>query len=80
MSIDQFLSNFKDYHLPISVFVFIVGSVIHWFHGIDAAYVAFTGTVLGAITGHAFSGAGQPDPPTPDPPVPTSTQNGPING
>lgn len=63
MNLDKVLSNFKDYHLPISVFVFIVGSVMHWFHHLDASYVGFTATVLGAITGHAFSGAGQPDPP-----------------
>lgn len=63
--VDKWLSAFKDWHLPISVFVFIVGSVIHWFHGIDASYVAFTATVLGAITGHSFSPAAAPDPPTP---------------
>ena len=64
--IDKILSNMKDYHLPICVGVFIVGSVIHWIHGIDASYVAFTATVLGAVTGHSFSAAGKPD----------STENG----
>jgi hypothetical protein len=59
--IDKFLSQFKDYHLPICVFVFITGSVMHWFHHLDASFVAFTGTVLGAITGHSFSPAGKPD-------------------
>jgi len=63
MKLDKILSNFKDYHLPISVFVFIVGSVMHWFHHLDSSFVAFTATVLGAITGHSFSPAGQPDPP-----------------
>lgn len=62
--VDKWLSAAKDWHLPISVFVFIVGSVMHWFHHLDASYVGFTATVLGAITGHAFSGAGQPDPPS----------------
>lgn len=55
MNIDKILSNFKDYHLPICFFVFIFGSVMQWFHHLDASYVAFTATVLGAITGHAFS-------------------------
>lgn len=64
--IDKILSNMKDYHLPICAGVFIVGSVIHWVHGIDASYVAFTATVLTAVTGHAFSAAGKPD----------STENG----
>ena len=63
MKLDKLLSDCKDYHLPISIFVFIVGSVIHWLHGIDASYVAFTTVVLGAITGHSFSPAGKPDPP-----------------
>ena len=55
--IDKILSNMKDYHLPICMLVFIVGSVIHWFHHLDASYVGFTATVLGAITGYAFSPA-----------------------
>jgi hypothetical protein len=63
MKVDQVLSNFKDYHLPICVGVFVTGSVMQWFHHLDMAFVAFTGTVLGAITGHAFSPAQkQPDP------------------
>jgi hypothetical protein len=56
---DKILSAAKDYHLPIAVFVFIVGSVMQWFHHLDAAYVAYTATVLGAVTGHAFSPAQQ---------------------
>lgn len=56
---DKILSAAKDYHLPISVFIFIVGAILQWFHHLDMAFVAYTGTVLGAITGHAFSPAQQ---------------------
>lgn len=71
MNLDKILSNFKDYHLPICIFMFIVGSVMTWFHRLDLSYVAYTGTILGAITGHSFSPAGQPDPPVPPaPPTP----------
>jgi hypothetical protein len=28
-----------------------------WFGHLDMSYVAYTGTILGAITGHAFSPA-----------------------
>ena len=61
MKFDQILSNFKDYHLPISVFVFITGAVMKWFGHLDPTFVGFTATVLGAITGHSFSPAGKPD-------------------
>lgn len=57
MSFDKLLTNCKDYHLPICVGVFGVGSIMQWYHHLDMAFVAFTGTVLGAITGHAFSPA-----------------------
>jgi uncharacterized membrane protein YjjB (DUF3815 family) len=70
MSIDKILSNIKDYHLPIFIGMFGIGSVLTWFHHLDMAYVAFTGTIVGGITGHAFSPAQQdkpPDPPGPQP-------------
>lgn len=59
--LDKWLSAAKDWHLPICTFMFVVGSVIHWLHGIDASYVAFTATIVGGVTGHAFSNAGKPD-------------------
>jgi hypothetical protein len=62
MNLDKILSNFKDYHLPISVFMFIVGSAMQWFHRLDMAYVAYAGTILGAITGHSFSPAAKDKP------------------
>jgi hypothetical protein len=54
---DKILTDIKDYHLPITIFVFITGSTLAWFHKLDPAFVAFAGTVLGAITGHAYSPA-----------------------
>lgn len=55
MNLDKVLSNMKDYHLPVCAGVFGIGTVLQWFHHLDPTYVAFTATVLGAITGHAFS-------------------------
>jgi hypothetical protein len=57
VSFDKILSNMKDYHLPICLGMFGVGSVLQWFGHLDMAFVAFTGTIVGAITGHAFSPA-----------------------
>ncbi len=57
MSMDRLLSNFKDYHLPIFVGMFGVGCTLQWFHHLDMVFVAFTGTIIGGITGHAFSPA-----------------------
>ena len=66
MKFDQILSNMKDYHLPICLGMFGAGSVLQWFGHLDMAFVAFTGTIVGAITGHSFSPAGRPDPPAKD--------------
>jgi uncharacterized membrane protein YjjB (DUF3815 family) len=57
MKFDQIISNMKDYHLPICLGMFGAGSVLQWFGHLDMAFVAFTGTIVGAITGHAFSPA-----------------------
>lgn len=57
MNWDKILSNVKDYHLPIFLGIFSVGSILQWFHHMDTTFVAFTATVAGAITGHAFSPA-----------------------
>ena len=56
---DKILSEAKDYHLPITVFVFVTGTALSWFHKLDPSYVAFTGT--------AYSPA-QKDPPAGGPP------------
>lgn len=56
MNVDKVLTNMKDYHLPVCVGVFSVGSLLQYTHHMDATFVAFTATVLGAVTGHAFSG------------------------
>jgi hypothetical protein len=55
--IDIALTNMKDYHVPVCIFMFLIGSVLQWFHHLDMAFVAYTGTILGAITGHMFSPA-----------------------
>ena len=57
INFDKLLTDAKDYHLPFAGVVFAVGSALQYFHHLDASYVAFCGTVLGAITGHAFSPA-----------------------
>lgn len=54
-----------DGHLPLGMFVFVVGAVVHWFHGLDASFVAFTTTVLGFLAHHEYM---QPDNPQVPPP------------
>jgi phosphate/sulfate permease len=54
---DKTLSDLKDYHLPIMIFMFLGGGVLAWFGKMTYAFVAFTGTIVGGITGHAFSPA-----------------------
>ena len=61
MNFDKILTNIKDYHLPICISIFGTGAILQWFHHMDPAFVAFTATVLGAITGHAFSPARKDD-------------------
>lgn len=56
-SIDKVLSALKDWHIPCAMSIFGVGSVLQWCHHLDSSFVAFTGVVLAAITGHAFSPA-----------------------
>lgn len=46
-----------DGHIPIGLFIFVVGTVVHWIHGLSADYVAFTGTILGFLGGHAWAQA-----------------------
>ena len=57
-NLDKILSDFKDYHIPVGLFVFIVGCVIHWFHGLDANFVKFAATVFTFLTGHAIFAPG----------------------
>ena len=61
MNMDKVLSNCKDYHIPASLFIFVIGSVMKCFGHLDMSYVSFTAVVLGAITGHSFSPAGRPE-------------------
>ena len=71
LNLDKLLTQANDYHLPASGVIFAVGSVLQWYHRLDASYVAFCSTVLGFIGGHAWikakngsddsdTGAGQP--------------------
>ena len=53
-NLDKWLTQINDYHIPCAVFVFLVGSVLQWFHHMDPNFVAFSGTVLGFLTGHAY--------------------------
>jgi hypothetical protein len=57
MNWDKLLSRCKDYHVPAYLGVFGIGTILQWFGHLDLSFVAFTGTVLGALTGHAFSPA-----------------------
>lgn len=61
MNWDKILSNVKDYHLPICIGMFSIGSILQYVHRMDMTFVAFTGTIVGAITGHAFSPARRDD-------------------
>lgn len=54
---DKTLTNLKDYHMPVMLFMFLCGGVLQWFGHLTMAFVAFTGTIVGGITGHAFSPA-----------------------
>lgn len=56
-TLDKWLSAAKDYHVPVCLGMFGVGSVLQWFGHMDAAFVAFTATIIGGVTGHAFSPA-----------------------
>ena len=57
--IDKLLAWIKDGHMPAFVFVFITGAAMQWFKHLDPTFVAYTGTVLGAITGHAWANKDQ---------------------
>jgi hypothetical protein len=59
--IDKVLSACKDYHVPACLLVFFTGVVLAIFRRLDMSFVAFTGVVVGGITGHAYSAAGKPD-------------------
>ena len=49
----------SDGHLPIGLFIFITGSTIHIYHGLDPSFVAFTSTVLAFLGAHAIWGQNQ---------------------
>jgi hypothetical protein len=49
-----------DGHVGIGLFIFMVGAVMHYIHGLDASFVAFTTTVLGFLGGHAYLQSNSP--------------------
>lgn len=62
MNWDAVLSKISsDGHIPVGVLIFLIGSGIHWFHGLDAAFVSFTTTVLAFLGGHAWVQKGKSD-------------------
>jgi len=54
---DAVCSGFKDYHVLAYLFMFTVGAALQWLHHLDVTFVAFTASILGALTGHQFSPA-----------------------
>jgi hypothetical protein len=64
--IDKVLSAIKDYHLPALLVMFGAGTVLAWFHHMDAAFVSYAAVIVGGITGHAFSPAQQDKQPEKD--------------
>jgi hypothetical protein len=54
---DKTLSNMKDYHIPVLIFMFLCGIPVAWFGHLDMAFVAFTTAIVGGLTGQAFSPA-----------------------
>ena len=57
----------SDGHLPIGFIIFVVGTVVHWLHGLDASYVSFTTTVLAFLGGHAWVQSNTPPDKPPQP-------------
>jgi hypothetical protein len=54
---DKILSNVKDYHLPIIVFIFLIGTLLQRFGHMDTTFVEFTTVIVAGVTGQAFSPA-----------------------
>jgi len=64
MKLDVLLEKItSDGHIPCGLFIFLVGSVIHWLHGLDASYVSFSTTVLTFLGAHAYVQGKYPGPP-----------------
>ena len=52
--LDKLLTDANDYHIPFAGAVFLLGSVMQWFHRLDASYITFTSTILTFIGTHAY--------------------------
>jgi hypothetical protein len=66
MSLEGWITKLNsDGHIAVGTFIFIVGAAIHYFHGLDASFVAFTTTCFAFLGGHAvFAKGGSDDTPT----------------
>lgn len=79
INFDKILTDCKDYHLPVGLFVFITGSIIHWFRGhLDASYTTFCGTVFAFLTGHSIFANRADNPTTTTTPPVGPTTGGPV--
>jgi hypothetical protein len=62
MDLGKWISKInEDGHMAVGLFVFIIGAGMHYIHGLDASFVAFTTTVLGFLGGHAWVQKGNSD-------------------
>lgn len=52
--IDKVLSDCSDHHMPVLVFIFIVGAVLAGFNKLTQPMVEYAAVVVGAVTGHAI--------------------------
>lgn len=69
-TLDKWFSAARDWHIAVYVIMFGIGSVLQYLHHLDMAFVAFTGTLVGGLTGHAYSPAGKDTPAAVNPPPP----------
>ena len=54
MTLGDWVSKFNnDGHIVVGTFIFTIGAAIHYFHGLDASFVAFTTTCFAFLGGHA---------------------------
>lgn len=76
--IDKVLTDMKDYHVPIGLFVYLTGLAMHWYKGLSPVFVTFTTTVFGFLAGHAIFAPGTTSdtqgPTTPVGPTPPTGQ------
>lgn len=52
----KLLALVNDSHVAFALVIFGTGSTMQWFHRLDPNYIAFCGTVIGFVLGHAVWG------------------------